>query len=273
MAINNKIPIVRALWGDVERTRNEVFQNPIFTDEIVITWGVENETFLKSLGYKVVCLSEFSSDASYSTIHSHFMHKLLAVQHAGKIFNEFIFLDWDCYLAKPLDDHFYQQLQKGNDIQVPLYAYHDSEGIGIVDIMTHSAQERYNNEAPPELLAYIASHEAQLRKYSWKFENMLVTPNFSFFYTRNPNVGEELIKIATENNILNCIEEHAFYLFANCTVDEYIVKFEPSVTYGTHNDTRMHMERKGYDLSNDPVIKINKYINTKVNKNIYFKHI
>ena len=56
MAINNKIPIIRALWGETDRTKNEVFQNPIFTDEIVITWGVENESFLKSLGYKVICL-------------------------------------------------------------------------------------------------------------------------------------------------------------------------------------------------------------------------
>jgi hypothetical protein len=273
MAINNKIPVIRALWGETDRTKNEVFQNPIFADEIVITWGVENESFLKSLGYKVVCLSEFSSDANYSTIHSHFMHKLLAVQHAGKIFDEFIFLDWDCYLAKPMDDNFYEELRNGNEIQIPLYAYHDSEGIGIVDIMTHSAQERYNNEVSPVLISYIESNEAQLRKYCWTFENTLVTPNFSFVYTRNPNLGTELIKIATDNDILNCIEEHAFYLFADCSLDEYILRFEPTVTYGTHNDTRMHMERKGYDLSSDPVIKINKYIDTKVNKNIYFKHI
>jgi len=81
MAINNKIPVIRALWGETDRTKNEVFQNPIFADEIVITWGVENESFLKSLGYKVVCLSEFSSDANYSTIHSHFMHIMVFEFH------------------------------------------------------------------------------------------------------------------------------------------------------------------------------------------------
>ena len=273
MAINNEIQVIRALWGTVERSMNEVFIKPIFKNETVIVWGAENRDKLESMGYDVILMSEWPTDAKYSTIHAHFMHKLLAIAEAEKHYNEFLFLDWDCYISKPLDIEFYRSLREGNDVQVPLYAYHDEEGIGIVKLMTFAANERYNNEPSQDLLEYIKSHEEQLRKYSWKSENMLITPNFSFFYSRKPNIGQMLIDITIENNILNCIEEHAFFLYANCSIEEYIQKFEPIVTFGTHNDTRNYMVSGGYDIENDPVIKINKYIETKVNKNIYFKHI
>ena len=273
MAINNKIPIIRALWGSVPRSKSEVFRKPIFANEIVVVWGQDNYEYLTKLGYQTVVADYGITDARYSTIHSHFMHKLLAIQHASKIYDEFIFLDWDCYLLKPMDDNFYQELRDGNEVQVPLYAYHNRPGIGIIDVMTHPANERYDNKPSEDLIEYIKSHEEQLRKYCWEYEDTLVTPNFSFFYTRLPKVCDELIEITLENNILNCIEEHAFFKWTNCTLDEYIERFEPTITYGTHPDTRTHMLRGGYDVENDPVIKINKYIETKVNKNIYFKHI
>jgi len=79
------------------------------------------------------------------------------------------------------------------------------------------------------------------------------------------------MKIAKENNVENCIEEHAMYLWANCSMDEFIEKYEPKVLQGTSDDTRLLMHL--YDHTNDPVIAINKYIAKKVDKTLYFKHI
>lgn len=273
MAINNKIQIIRAIWGRSERSINEIFITPIFKNETVMVWGTENKTDLESRGYNVILMSESVTDPNYSTIHIHFIHKLLAIAEAEKHYNEFIFLDWDCYLAKPLDNYFYKSLREGNEVQVPLYAYHDEPGIGIVKLMMLPANDRYKNELSNDLLEYIKSHEIQLRKYSWKKDDMLVTPNFSFFYSRKPGIGQELLEITHKNNILNCIEEHAFFLYANCSLDDYIEKFEPNVTLGTHHDTRTYISGSKYDLEKDPIIRINNYISTKIDKNLYFKHI
>lgn len=273
MAINNKIQIIRALWGNSERSINEIFINPIFKNETVIVWGNDNKNLLESMGYNVILMLEYPTDPNYSTIHTHFMHKLLAIEEAEKHYDEFLFLDWDCYLVRPLDDEFYKSLREGNDIQIPLYAYHDECGIGIAKMMMHASNDRYQNTVSKDLLEYIKSHEIQLRKYSWTYDNMLVTPNFSFFYSRKPNIGKELVNIALKNNILNCIEEHAFFLYANCSIDEYIHKFEPTLTFGTHDITRNYLIDGGYDITTDPIIKINKYIASKLDKTIYFKHI
>jgi len=265
-----KIPIIRALWGNSQRSLDEVFPFPIL-EEIVLVWGNENEFFLKERGFNTILMSETPTDPRYSTIQSQFYHKLEVIKKAGELYDEFIFLDWDCYLLRPMDDTFCELLREGNEIQVPIYAYDDVRYVGIPKLIIYPGNKRYQNSISEDLRHYIMGQEIQLRKYSWKQDGLLISPNFCFFYTRNPNIGEELIQIAKQNSIENCIEEHAMYLWANCSVDEFIKKHEPKVLQGTADETRtlMHL----YDYEVDPVIRINKYISTLVDKTIYFKHI
>lgn len=269
--MENKIVIVRALWGSTERALNEVFSKPVFSNEVVYVWGLENQQMLIERGFKTVLMGEGSTEPEYSTVLLQYYHKLAVIERAGNDYPEYIFLDWDCYLLKPLDDYFYQTLREGNDVQVTLYAYDDKPYIGIPELILCKGNERYNNSIPEDLANYIVGQEIQLRKYSWKHENLLVSPNFCFFYSRRPGIASELIQIAKENKVENCVEEHAMFLWANCTMDEFIEKYEPKVLQGTSDDTRIFMHL--YDYENDPVIKINKYILQRVNKTIYFKHI
>ena len=269
--MGTKITIIRALWGDSQRTLNEVFPFPILEEEIVCVWGSENESFLKKRGFNTILMNEISTDPQYSTIESQFYHKLESIKKAGEIYNEFIFLDWDCYLLRPLDDNFYKLLREGNDIQVPTYAYDDVKYAGIPKLIMYPGNKRYKNTIPEDLRQYIIGQEIQLRKYSWKQDGLLISPNFCFFYTRRPNIGEELIQISKQNKVENCIEEHAMYLWANCSMDEFIKKYEPKVLQGTADETRTLMHSYNYEV--DPVIRINKYISTLVDKTIYFKHI
>jgi hypothetical protein len=268
MAIDNKIPIVRALWGNQERTLSEVPPKTLFKNETVIVWGSNNKKYLEALGYNVKCLSIEDTDKKYSTLHKHYMHKLEAIKVAGVLHKEYIFLDWDCFPLRPFDSNFYNYLQKGNEVQIPIYAYPDKEGLGIIDMIDESTPWG-PLQLTDNLKEYVKSHEDQLRKYSWKHNEMLVSPNFGFVYSRRSSLGKELIDIADSNNVLNCIEEHSFYIWANCTLDEYINKYEPKVLQGTSDDVRIYNK----DSKQDAVIKINKYVNAIAKKDIYLKHI
>lgn len=269
--MDTKIPIIRALWGDTQRTLREIIPLPLFKNEIVCVWGNKNESFLKSKGYSTINMSNLSTDPQYSSPKLQYYHKLEAVKKAGEVYGEFIFLDWDCYLLRPLDNYFYNSLQKGNDIQVPTYAYTDIKYLGIQKQILNKTTKRYQNKITESFRQHLLQQEAQLRKYSWKHEDLLVSPNFCFFYSRNPNIGEELIEISKLNKVEICIEEHAMYLWANCSMDEFIKKYEPKVLYGTATETRTLGQY--YDKENDPIIKINNYISKLVDKTIYFNHI
>lgn len=269
--MDNEIVIIRALWGDSERTLNEIYPMPIFKNEVICVWGLENKNMLEERGFKTILMDEGVTDPIYSTRETQFYHKLLVLQKAGEIYDEFIFIDWDCYLLRPLDEYFYNSLRNGNDTQACIYAYDDSKYAGLPKLIMFSANKRYKNSISEVLRQYILGQEAQLRKYSWKQDGLLITPNFCFFYTRRPNIGSELIKIALENNVENCVEEHAMFLWANCGVDEFIEKYEPKVLQGTADETRTLIHT--YDYEKDPIIRINKYISERVEKVIYFKHI
>lgn len=269
--MNNEIVIVRALWGDTPRSLNEVFPCPIFKNEVVYVWGTANERMLRGRGFETVLMEEESSSAKYSTIHTQYYHKLEAIQRANNEYGEFIFLDWDCFVLRPLDDYFYQTLKQGNDVQVPVYAYDDAKYLGIPKLIMAQNKHLPKPTISEDLRLYMLSQEQQLRKYSWKQDNLLISPNFGFFYTRRPNIGNELMEISLKNNLENCIEEHAMFLWADCSLDDFIQKYEPKIIQGTADESRVLLYN--YNYTTDPVYNINRYISEKINKDIYLKHI
>lgn len=270
--MENKIQIVRAYWGVKPPANGEIFPNPVFEKERVYVWGVENEKMFTDLGYDTRLMCEYPTDPKYSTIHTHFYHKLEAIVAAERDFEELIFLDWDNYLARPLDDEFYKRLRDGGPVQVPVYSFPDKPLLDIPSGILHFTNERYNNSIDKNTILFIESHERQLRKYNWPINNMLATPNFGFYYSRKPGTALELLKVSHDNKITNCVEEHAMFVWSNCTLEEYLQKYEPSVTQGSDDNT--WQERQFFeDQTENAVYKINKYITSKIDKKIYFRHI
>jgi hypothetical protein len=104
--------------------------------------------------------------------------------------------------------------------------------------------------------------QSNIIRYSWHFEKWMISPNFCFFYTRNMSIGKELEAIIEEGHNLEGIsDEHLFFLWANCTFDEYVQKHEPSVVYGVP------------DEKDEISCAFNAHVASLKNKRIYFKHV
>lgn len=251
--------IVRVLWGEPEYVINEIPKKPIFEDETVFVWGEKNCDLLKSYGYDVICISPYITEPEYSTHLLHFKHKLRALSIANERFEEYLFLDWDVTLAKPIDANFYDLIRRKGNIQCPLYAYHKEFKDDIKKYLIDKGVFETNQDD------FLNNQIEQLYKYSWDFNDMRVLPCFCFFYSKNSNIASELLKIADERDIKTCIEEFSMWIYANISIDDYIKKYEPYVIRGKEFD-------KNLPAMTAAIKKINNYIDAKINKDIYLLH-
>jgi hypothetical protein len=251
------VKIIRAVWGDSEKTRWEVPPFPIYSNQIVYVWGIDNEKWLKERGYETRLIEE-SKFIEYATFNGQFLRKLIALDLALQEFGEVILLDWDCYILRELDDNFYELL-KEKPIQCPLYAHHIDVKKSCLEVDTFPSND---------IRSFIDLIDVTIKKYSWKHDGILVSPNFCFVYSRDIELGKKLIDITLENNIMGCIEEHAMFLYANCTVDEYIDRYQPKVVNGTSDTVTIN------DLMSERSRKqMNNYIANKIDLDIYLEHI
>lgn len=258
MSVSNPIQIVRALWGNNFVIHREVPKTPIFENEIVLVWGVKNADFLLRLGYNILQMDDINV-TRYNSHLKHFGHKLEAIKKAESMFDEYLFLDWDVDIVKELDDEFYNLIRSGNGIQCPIYAYSKNYKDEII------SYHRNNGTSSDNLENFFNHHLEGLTKYSWNYNDLYVIPNFCFFYSNKTKSASELHKLMLDNNLITCIEEFAMWIYSNCTLDEYILKYEPIVIRGKEVDVRFP--------SMDIAFKtINNYVDTKLEKKIYLYH-
>lgn len=236
----SKLKIIRALWTNPwapsDWTEKQIYPEiplkPTYPEEIVYVWGEDNANLLQERGYNYVKMdnNEYPYFNKEYTQHG---KKLIALDKALKEFGEALLLDWDCFQINDIDIEIIRQ----KETQVPLYCY------------TESQLKIISSENIPL--------EEELRKYHWKLEDMLVSPNFGFAYSRDRKFAENLIKEAISNKINYCIEEHAMFKYANCTLDEYIKKYHPTTCYG---------REVGID-------KLKQYIDNQIFITKYFRHL
>jgi len=254
--MKSPIKIVRALWGEPSYLKKEVTHPPLFDNEIVFVWGIDNYTVLVSMGYECILVSEFKYNMEYSHYYKHFIHKLFALDIACTLYDEFLFLDWDVSIVKDIDDIFWNKIRTGNSIQCPIYSYHEEDKYGFFN--------RFNPNTI--LFKFIDKLFNTLETQSWKFGDYSCIPNFCFLYVRNnKKLGKKLIDITLSENIITCIEEFALYKYVNCDMDTYIEKYEPIVISG--HDKPLYIK----NISTSE-LTINEYVNTKIGKDIYLIH-
>jgi hypothetical protein len=257
--------IVRCLWGKsdhqfFEKNLNSYHSECLRTKEldekhnlnnqIVFVWDRVNCDFLDKIGYPYHYMGE-----SIVNVEFNFFHKIMALERAMEMYDEILFLDWDCEIQKPLDDNFYTLLRDKSDIQIPLYFY------------PNEILKDYKTISPfvSDDIHYYNMFFYQIqRRGKWKFDNGIVIPNAGFIYCRNKDFFKELNIIQRQYGIVSNIEEVCAMIYFNRfieTTDEYLDKIEPVVCLGK-DDLEMWGKQ----------IKLNKYSIDKLNKNLYFIH-
>ena len=106
------------------------------------------------------------------------------------------------------------------------------------------------------------------KKYGWEWEDGFVAPNFGFVYCRDVKLGAELLKIAQRENLQTVVDEFATLLYVNCSLDEYIKKYLPSVVRGSSND-KFILDKRLHILCK----KFNDYVDTQIELKPYFEHV
>jgi hypothetical protein len=258
--MNKPIKIVRALWGKAFHILKEIPKQPIFPNEIVFVWGSKNNELLQRIGYKTILISnDDSASYLYASHLKHYGHKLEVIKMAEGLYDEYLFLDWDIGVVKNIDDEFYNIIRNGNNIQCPIYAYNKNYRQDILEY--YKERETLTNDIE-DFLKY---HIEGLKKYSWQTDELYILPNFCFFYSNKTKSASELHKIMIDNDLDTCIEEFAMWIYSNCSLDEYILKYEPVVVRGKERDVNL----PNMDLA---FKTINEYVGTKVEKKIYLYH-
>ena len=120
--------------------------------------------------------------------------KLLVLDKALQDWGEVLMLDWDCYILKPLDKHFYNSLQS-KPIQIPLYAHHKDSKRSLIETIPTDHPLNNIKEYSEHIYTTIDNLDKELPKYSWEWNDGLIIPNFGCVYSRDINFGKELIKI------------------------------------------------------------------------------
>ena len=160
--------------------------------------------------------------------------KLQTLDSAYKQFGEILFLDWDCKTELPLDAIKELRLPSPS---MPLYSY--------------------PSDYHP--------HWDMVEACSWELDNIRVLPNACFIYTKDTNIGKELLDIVEEYGLEGLPEEFAMYLYANCSLDEYIKRYDTPYLNGREDYQTFVMEGVAVNTAK----KLNKYIGKK---EILFHH-
>jgi hypothetical protein len=183
------------------------------------------------------------------------LHKLVAIKMGINLFNEVIFLDWDCQQLKPIDVEFYRLIkERNNNIQMPLYVYPTNYSEIIIDQW---------KDIPPKEREYVLKQQHYLEKYNYTWGNSFVTPNAGFVYCSNTKVIDELIDINNTQKIGIASEEMSFVEYSKryCnSIIDYIEMFEPVVCNAKLDN---YFNQK----------ELNNFVSQIMKKNLYFQHI
>lgn len=260
--------IVRILWGDQERVLNEIPKKPVWENEVVLVWGTKNYKTLRSYGYDCILVSPNVLDSQQFSDTRHFGHKLLAFEIADDLYDEYLHMDWDVKIVKPIDNNFWN-LVSSKQIQCATYAYpRNYYEAACKQIDTQKWWPAEYNDATKK---WVQLQDQMLKQYHWNINDTFTIPNLCFYYSYKGKLGRKLMNIFRENeHLATCLDEFSLFIHINKTntsFDDYLTRYEPLVIRG-REDTLKHFE-----IPDDTSIaKLNAYIESKIKKDIYLTH-
>jgi hypothetical protein len=260
------IKVIRCLWGkqdhqffekNLQSYHDECYLTKENDDlngidnQMVIVWDEPNRKLMEELGYQYYYMGESNE---YS-LNLNFLHKIIALEKAMEMYDEILFLDWDCLAIKPIDKNFQDLLRSRGDIQIPLYFYPGEiiDQFRKIDPIVDDDMHYFN------MFFY-----NMIRNCNWKFMDGLVIPNAGFIYCKDKDFFKNLLRIQKINGIISNIEEICSLIYFKDLIKstkEYIDKIEPLVCLGKDD---LEMKEKQ--------IFLNKHTTEILNKDIYFIH-
>ena len=253
------IKFIRIFWGDAEKYKHQILKCHR-VNETVFVYGKNNEDLFKELGFDTYLMNDEPYDTSIASDHTMFdhrslHHKLVAFNKAVEIYGEVIFLDWDCYKVKDIDDNFFKLVQSGYSLQVPLYIYPKD-----------TLQELCDSDMNIKYKGFFTKLKDYLTSIGYSHQDNYVIPNTGFMYCRDSLISSKLVELSNENNLETVPDELSVLLYFNkLSFEEYIDTVEPYVIFGKH-----HSDNSKW---NDCQLKLNSFISDKILKDIYFHHV
>jgi len=231
------VKIIRVFWNDLGGwiPLDNIPDTPQY-DETVFVWGEENLQEFINRGYDAILIrSDRGPGQMFNTSGTMFGRKLVAIDKGLMKFDEVLFLDWDCNFVKPMDENFRSMLDE-KKTQIPIYS--------------HNVPDPWNSSFKLE-------------------ENVYLSSNAGFIYSRTPTLCQPLIHSALTKKIAPMVEEWSWNLYSNIAndIDSYIDNYLPRFGYGVSKDaiepTHENYERqkKAWD-----------YVDSKVTMDVYLKH-
>jgi hypothetical protein len=260
------IKIIRCIWGKndhqfFEKNLKSYHDECIIAKEnddkygidnqMVIVWDEPNRILMENLGYPY----HYMGESNPFSLNLNFLHKILALEKAMEMYDEILFIDWDCFAQKPLDENFVNLMRSRGEVQIPLYFYPNEILKGFYSI--NPKVDRYDHYF--NMFFYHI-----IRNGKWNFDNGITIPNAGFIYCRNKRFFKDLLEIQKIHGIISNIEEVCALLYFNNSInstDEYLDTIEPLVCLGKDDEEMMGKQ-----------IILNEYSTKKLNKDIYFIH-
>jgi hypothetical protein len=251
---------IRILWGDFEKYKHQIVDaKKDNLNEIVFVWGNDNKTKLEELGYECYLVNPNPYDLSIADNHTFInhkslIHKIVGIKTALEIYEEIIFVDWDCRKEKEIDNYFFELIKsKESKLQVPLYTY----PVVAFEMMLNDIKDDVVNNFISKLRDYV-------EKYSFRYGNNYIIPNTGFFYCGDINIVNKLLELINENDLQTVPDELSVFLFyKDLGLEGYIEKIEPLVIGG-----KMH----GYKWWNSIEDSFEAHKQKNIKKCIYFNH-
>ena len=259
----SNIKIIRTWWGNDSDKWEDIPKVPLYSNEVVYVWGDKNKEKLEARGY--VCISMGDVGFSGNNVYG---KKLQVLDIALKHWGEVLMLDWDCFILKPLDEDFYNLLRQ-KETQIPLYAHYKEPMFALLEAIPDNHPILHYDETYFSLIDDLSTLESQIQHYHWVWQDALIIPNFGCVYSRNKDLGKDLLKIVKENDIKGLVEEFAMWKYANCSLEKYINEYQPDYVLGVSDE---ELKYQNYTISLTQK-RFNKYIKNKINYKPYLEHV
>jgi len=260
------IKVIRCLWGKpdhqfFEKNLQSYHDECYLTKEndnlngidnqMVIVWDEPNRRLMEELGYQY----HYMGESNEYSLNLNFLHKILALEKAMEMYDEILFLDWDCLAVKPIDKNFEDLLRSRGNIQIPLYYYPGEilDQFRKIDPKVDDSKHYFN------MFFY-----NMIRNCNWNFMDGLVIPNAGFIYCRDKSFFKNLLRIQKINGVISNIEEICALIYFKDLItntEEYLEEIEPVVVLGKDD-----LEMRGKQ------VLFNQYSIEKLKKDIYFIH-